>query len=233
MKKILKTLHSIIRSDNGFTLIEIVVALAIGTIIMIMVHTAHKSVLTSIRAVSENTQFHENINLAIRRMSRDIESTLYQPDNKFITFKGENQVTPPKKGSISFVTVNKSENTISGDIKSEYRQSDVKSVQYYLRPDKKFQGLFFLMRIEKNLYDNKSEDDKNSPDAPKFESLLLENITDVEYEFSTGTDWSSKWENINAVPSAIKTIIKVKDFKAREQVFTFIACPAVTRKDMK
>jgi prepilin-type N-terminal cleavage/methylation domain-containing protein len=233
MKRTYNNIIRILRTGDGFTLIEIMVALAIGTLIMIMVHSAHRSVLISVRSVTENTQFHENVNLAVRRMTRDIECAVISPDNKFIQFKGENQITPPKRGSISFVTVNRSENMISGDLRSEYRQTDVKSVQYYLRPDKKYQGLFFLMRIDKNLYDTKNDDDNSSPSTPKFESLLLENVIDMEFEFSAGTDWNSKWEMNNALPTAIRTTIKVKDFKGKDQTFIFLANPAANRKDLK
>lgn len=228
----MKKLLSIVRSDSGFSLIEIVVALAIGSLIMIMIQTAHKSILTSVRSVTENAQFYETVNLAIRRISRDIECAIYRQDNRFIIFKGENHLSPPKRGQITFVTVNSSEFAASGDLKSEYRETDVKTVQYSLRPDKKFPGLFFLMRADKNLYETREEDDTSAP-LTQYETLVLENVTDIDFEFSSGgSDWSAKWDS-PGVPWAVRTTLKAKNFRGKEEIFIFTCVPAAARKDFK
>jgi prepilin-type N-terminal cleavage/methylation domain-containing protein len=224
-------IRNIIRSDSGFSLLEIVVALAIGSIVMVMINSAHRTVLSSVKNVTQVAQFYENVNIAVRRMSRDIECAVFRQDNKSIVFKGDNQISPPKSGTISFVTVNRNELLVSGDLKSEYRETDVKSVQYRIRPDKRYPGLFFLVRAEKNLYDTREEDD-TSPLLPQFESLVLENVTDVEYEFSSGDSWNSKWD-LPGLPAAVHITIKVKDYKGKDEVFSFTCIPMASRKDLK
>jgi prepilin-type N-terminal cleavage/methylation domain-containing protein len=215
-------------NNEGFSLIEIIVAMAIGTIIMIMINTAHRSILRSVRDVTGVAEFHENVNLAIRRMDRDIESMMIRPTNKFLAMKGSNQPAELKRGILSFITVNSHEFVIEGSLGSEVHETDVKSIKYYLRPDKKYPGVNFLMRAEKNLYDTKDDDTSNDPDIPQYESLVLENVVDLQFDFMADTQWENKWDNLNP-PKQVKTTIRVKNYRGTEETYTFISLPSSAR----
>jgi prepilin-type N-terminal cleavage/methylation domain-containing protein len=71
-KKILKRIFN----RNGFTLIEILVAITLSSIIIFMIYAVHTSVIKSIHKLTGVADFYENLNLSIRKIDRDI-SCLY------------------------------------------------------------------------------------------------------------------------------------------------------------
>ena len=224
----IRKIRKAILHNEGFSLIEIIVAMAIGTIIMIMINTAHRSILRSVRDMTGIAEFHENVNLAVRRIDRDIESMMIRPSNKFLAMKGSNEPSDLKRGILSFVTVNPHEFVIEGNVGSEVHETDVKSIKYDLRPDKKYPGVNFLMRAEKNLYDTKDDESSNIPDIPQYESLVLENVVDLQFDFMADTQWDNKWDNLNP-PKQVKTTIRVKNYLGVEETFTFISLPSSAR----
>ena len=210
------------RDNAGFTLIEIVVATAVGTMIMLMIYSANRAIMFSIKDLTGVAEFHENINLSVRQMERDISCTVINPNNKNIQFKGENQFGQNSNGRLRFVTVNRHSFTMLGDVTSEVHQTDVKEVQYYLKPDPKYPGLFLMMRSEKNLYDTHNEDGSVDAVAPETESLLLENITDLKFEFAADRSFDDRW-NETAPPKAVRTTIRMKNYRGKDEVITFVS----------
>lgn len=226
----IKKLRSTCSDQSGFTLIELIVAVAISSLIMLMIYSAHKTVMSSIRDLAGIAEFHENINLTIRHMDRDISCIIVNPDNKQIKFKGENDKGGTLAGGkLNFVTVNRHSFSVLGDVESESNQTDVKAVRYYLKKDPQYQGLFFLMRSEKNLYDTKTEDGNNDTVAPETESLVLENIVDLKFEFIGDGNWDDKWSNDNP-PKAIRTTLILRNYRGKEESFIFISNILMTKK---
>lgn len=208
-------------NNNGFTILEMLVAAAISSVIMIMILQAHRTIMFSVKDMMGIAEFHENINLAVRRMDQDITSTLTESDNDSLFFIGENTPHEPFKGKLSFVTIMRTDIILSGAVTEETHKADIREISYYLKEDPLIPDLYFLIRREAYTYDDK-------PEEGGHESILLENVTDIKFEFTEKkiNNWDSAWdlEKKNRFPKAVKITLTVKDYRKQEETFTVISC---------
>ncbi|HDP79254.1 MAG TPA: hypothetical protein ENN21_00260 [Spirochaetes bacterium] len=99
-----------------------------------------------------------------------------------------------------------------------HRRTDINEVGYYLAADPKNPGLNYLMRRQDTGYDDKPEEGGSS-------DALLHNVVDLRFEFWLRNDWVDKWDSKEAsrIPSAVKTIIKLKNYRGNEETFTMLS----------
>jgi type II secretion system protein J len=201
--------------NAGFTLIEIMVATAIASIIMTMMYTSYKSIFSSIMRSTGHAEFYENVNLAISKIDQDISNTYFAKNNKNIRF-----VCEEEKGSsaITFASVNHTETNIAGSLNTPNHTSDIKEVGYFLRPDKKTRDLFFLIKREKFNYW------EEEPASGGNENILLPNVVSLKFEFHRGEQWEENWDSKqnNMIPRAVRTTLVVKNYQAKEEQFRFV-----------
>ena len=202
-------------SNEGFTLIEILVATALASLILMMAYASYRSIFDSIKRSTGRSEFYENVNLAIMKIDQDLSNTYYTRNNKNITFISEGV-----KGNsrLDFVTVNHNEYMFAGTQHTPVHESDVKEVGYYLREAKKTADLFHLIKREKFNY---WEED---PLSGGTENILLPNVVSLKFEFNKGNDWDENWDSRqnNLFPKAVKTTLVVKNYQAKEEKFEFV-----------
>ncbi len=202
--------------DAGFSIIEIMVASAIASIIMLMVYSSYKSILTSIKRSIGTAEFYEDVNLAFLKIDQDLSNAYFTQNNKKISFAG---TVEGESSRIIFVTVNHNEYMIHGNIRKPNPVSDVKEVSYYLKKDPEIRGLHYLMKHERlQYYDDRTE-------SPGMESILLPNVVGVRFDFRSGNDWTQQWDSRqnNKFPTAVRTTITVKNYQKKEEKFEFIS----------
>ena len=216
--KIIKTTHEGILSDSGFSLVEIIFATAISSVVLLMIYSAHRSISFAIQELTGVADFYENLNLTISRIDRDISCSYFKRDNKKLCFIGESGYDTPGEGKLNFVTVDHKAFSILVDSKVEYHLSDIHEVGYFLEEDKEVPGLFLLMRREENHYDD-------DPEAGGEKSIVLENVVDLQFEFKRRRNWTNKWDSRehNKFPKSVKTTLKVRNYRGNEEEFVFIS----------
>jgi type II secretion system protein J len=201
--------------NGGFTLVEIMVATAIASIMLIMAYASYKSIFDSIKRSTGRAEFYENVNLAIMKMDQDLSNAYYAKGNKNITF-----ICDTARGSarLDFVTVNHNDFNFEGTLRTPVRMSDVKEVGYYLKEAKNTMDLFRLIKREKFNY---WEED---PLSGGTESVLLPNVVSLKFEFSRGNDWAETWDSRqnSMYPKSVRTTLIVKNYQAQEEKFQFI-----------
>jgi type II secretion system protein J len=202
--------------NAGFTLIEIMVAVAIGSMILIMAYASYHSIFDSIKRSTGLSEFYENVNLALLSIDRDLSNAYFTRSNKNITFICE---TDSSGSRLNFVAVNHNDYNFIGTPNTPVRTSDVKEVGYYLRADKNTQGLSYLIKREKADY--WGED----PLSGGTENILLPNVVSLKFEFNRGNDWDDNWDSRqnNNFPKAVKTKLVVKNYQAQEETFEFVS----------
>ena len=203
-----------VKNNSGFTLIEIMAAAAIASLIMLMAYVSYYSIVKNIQTAGSYSKFYAGINSALLRIDKDI-SNMYIDINRKTVFQGNNDKAG---GTITFVTANRRDYNIIGDIKKTHPTSDINEVVYFLKAVPESYDLFFLMRAEKLGFG-----DSTFLNA----SLILENILELKFEFAQGNDWTQNWDSkeANRYPAAIKTTLRVKNQKGAEETFVFTSRP--------
>jgi type II secretion system protein J len=204
------------RGNGGFTLIEIMVATAIASIILVMAYASYRSIFDSIKRSTGRAEFYENVNLALMKIDQDISNAYYSRGNKKITFLCENE---RGNSRLNFVTVNHNDLLTAGKMNMPVRMSDVKEVGYFLRESKKTIDLFSLIKREKTCYWDED------PLTGGKENILLPNVVSLKFEFNKGNDWAEDWDSRqnNMFARAGKTTLVVKNYQAQEEKFEFIS----------
>jgi len=91
MKKILVTRHSSLVTKKGFTLIEVLVAFAILSIILAALYSTFFLSHKAMDGLDESLVKLQECRMSIDTMRRDIDSILYDPVNKNSLFKVEDR----------------------------------------------------------------------------------------------------------------------------------------------
>lgn len=219
MKRFISKYYNNKSKNAGFTLIEVLVAVAISSIIILLIYSVHSSIITSIYRLTGVAEFYENVNLAIEKIDRDIACLHFDKKNKKVNFIGESNYDTPYNGKFNFITIDYNDFLVRGTMDSPHPMSDVKEVGYFLEPMDAVPDLFNLMRREEIHYDEEPEEGGDS-------DILLENVVDLKFEFKStfSRDWSNSVDSKQTyrIPSAVKTTLIVKDYNKNDQTFVFI-----------
>ncbi len=91
----------IIKSSDGFTLIEMLVAASVSSIILLMVYTAYSSIIRTVNYGQRTASYYEELNMALRQIDYDIANTYWKKDRKNLIFICE---TRERSSVLDFVT---------------------------------------------------------------------------------------------------------------------------------
>lgn len=218
LKRFKKKFWGLIGNSSGFTLFEVVVAIAVSSLILIMVYSSHSSITRAVYQVTGIADFYENVNLALGRIDKDISCAYLNRNNKNIILSGKSNFEYPFNGKLDFVTIDHKELSILSNSKTPYPKSDVKEIGYFLKQDKKIRDLFFLERREKRHFDDE-------PDSGGESDIILENVVDLKFEFKKGNDWTNNWDSKqnNTFPKFIRTTLKIRNYNKQEEEFVLIS----------
>ncbi|MFH0976665.1 MAG: type II secretion system protein GspJ [Spirochaetota bacterium] len=217
-KIILNKAACIFRDSSGITLFEVLVGIAVSSLIFVMIYSAHSSITKSIYQVTGIADFYENVNLVLKRIDKDISNAYINKENKNICLIGKSNYESPFKGKLNFVTVNHKELSMLSDPQKSFPESDINEVGYFLIPDKKMPELSLLIRREERHYDD-------DPESGGDSDIFLENVIDLKFEYRKGNDWTNNWDSREnkAFPKVIRTILKVRNYNKDEEEFIVIS----------
>ncbi len=207
-----------IQNSEGFSLIEMLVAIAVSSVILLMLYSSYRTVISATGELTKVASFYERVNLAIHHIDHDISCAYVNRNNKEVCFIAENHTSAPYRGKLNFVTINPKKFFIAIDPAREVRQSDVHEVGYYLKSYRDKPEVFMLVKREENTYDKE-------PESGGMESVVLDNVTDIKFEFRLRNTWVDSWDSRKYLkfPAAVKTTLKVKNYRGEEEEFVFIS----------
>lgn len=214
--------HTNTSSHNGFTLIEVLVATAVSSIVLIMIYTGHHSIIRAVNSLSKTAFFYENVNMAINRMNSDFSCAYFDRYNEKLFFIGSNDYGDKSLGRVDFVTINSVDTFIAGKITNAIPASDVIEASYYLKQmeqaDEQGNFLYYLMRRTDIVYDDEPQEGGNS-------SAVLSNVVDCKFEFGISQKFTDKWDSREhrRFPNAVKTTLTVKNPHNNNETFIFIS----------
>ena len=198
----------------GFTLIEILVAATISSLIIIMLHTAYRSTLESIKSVSGFAEYHERITIALNMLGRDLSNTYISKDNPKTLFISD---VVANNSRIFFVSTNRVDFSAAGNFKKPYLMSDIRQTGYYLKENRKKSRTYILIRNEKNHYDDDFE-------TGGFENEILDNVAGLRFQYRQGNDWIDKWDSREnkRIPDSVRTTLTTINSAGKQEVFTIV-----------
>jgi type II secretion system protein J len=204
--------------DEGFSLLEVIIATAVSSVILLMVYSAHRSIMAAIYDLTGIADFYENVGLAVQRIDKDISYVFYSRFNNRVQFIGANDTGNRSNGRVQFVSSEYTDQVLLISPKIQCPRSDIREVGYYLRQDREKPGLYRLMRREENHYDDDSETGGD-------ESVLLENIVDIKFDFRQQNEWTDKWDSREhrRFPQAVRTTLTVKNYRGVNEDFIFLS----------
>lgn len=220
--KIFKNIFlKIFSNRDGLSLVEVLVAVSLSTIVMIIIYSANRTVIFSIKNLTGVVDFYQQLNMTYLKIDSDVSSILYNSTNNNLYIKSEDNPGTASGNMLSFITSKNSDFYIRKNIKNQVYECDIKEISYYLKEDPSFPDVHFLIRKESILYNQNNNELKNSYQ----ESILLTNVIDIKFEFSIRSRWEKKWDSTQTkrFPKAIKTIIIVKDYQGNEKTYSFIS----------
>ncbi len=203
---------------DGFSLIEMLVAIAVSSVILLMLYSSYRTIISATAELTKVAAFYERINLAIYHIDHDISCAFVNRNNKDVCFIAENHTSTPYRGTLNFVTINHRNFFVAIDPGKEIRQSDIHEVGYYLKSYRDKPEVFRLVKREQNTYDKE-------PESGGSESVILDNVTDIKFEFRLRNTWVDSWDSRKYIkfPAAVKTTLKIKNYRGEEEEFVFIS----------
>ena len=190
--------------NKGFTLIEIIISLIILSLILLISSNILSSALNYQSSTNLKLKNINELNLASTILRRDLRQAVNIPSRDFFgnfeagTFNG-NYINK----SISF-------NTFINDI--SINTSSVKKVLYYFNDNNLYRRQYFSSSPFKN-------DDY-------FESILLENISDVNFTYMYERRWHNSWPIGEISSRKIPTLVRI-DFKINNNDYYWIIEPDI------
>ena len=199
------------RNNAGFTLIEMLVATALASFILLAIYAANFTFIKSITQGSIISDYYTSINMVLRRIDRDILNAYWADNSKDVYFISNLEGGFSK---LNFVTVERKDYRMINNIKKDSPSSDIHEVGYYLK--KNDAGQYDLIRRSLIHYQISSIDEGE-------EEIILKNVKSLRFSFKSGNDWVDRWDTKEGMklPPGIKTTLVVIDMNNNDDIYEF------------
>ncbi len=188
--------------QRGFTLLEILIALFIFTIVSMIIVTALHTILTTQSVVEKNTARFNQLHLALIILSRDMEQVINRP---IINASGTHEAALSGTHDEIRFTHAGLPNPF-GDL----TRSTLQRVHYFSSEHKMRRETWPALDI--------------THDTPAFQRDLLENIEELHFEYldkngKFHSNWPAPGSTQNALPRAVRVYIVLKNLGKVSQLY--------------
>lgn len=177
----------------GFTLLEVMIALAILAAMSLAIFSVTSQTLTSKGMTEDRDEFNHSVTLALGKMNDDLAMAFVVKSKELlgVQFDGEYAFVG-KEDRVDFISFSHARY-----IKNA-RESDMAEISYYLVPDEEDQEKKVLMRRESPVLDKNLEEGGSA-------FPLLEGVRNlkIEYYDEKGKEWKKEWDT-KSVESGLK-----------------------------
>ncbi len=208
---------------DGFTLVELLLAAALGALVVTAAFSSISVVLKGYKKYRDRAEIYEPARLALARMSREISSVFVSPHENRTHFVGIPQVIEGvSMDQLSFIA------TVNDPLRSDEGESDLCEVHYMIDIDPETPERWLQVR-----YDPTLDDD---PMTGGTSHLLGPRVVAVRFLYFDGNYWMNEWDSEEEIPMAVSITIGVtKDgiIEDPEDIIQFstVAYPAVYKMD--
>lgn len=216
------------RRERGFTLMEILVSLAIVATMVTLIWGSFSMTARTKRKVEDIEDRYHQIRLAMTRMTREIS----------MAFLSKNDVPGTQNPRTMFVGLSNSSvddltfsNLAHMRLREDAKESDQSVVRYYSAPDREDRRQTNLMRRESR----RLGDEKPGEEGPAY--VMLEDVEELHFEYFDGpaNEWKDTWNTRSAdgMPDRLPTKVRIKltVVDERGEEMTYITATRVFLKD--
>ena len=218
-------------TSKGFTLIEILIAVAISALILTIIYGSYAASINTMNACRESADINQMARLALDRISEDISCALTSSTNENLQFVGKDseELEGTPMDTLDFTSTN------CLALFRGARECGICEIGYCIKqaPSEALWGRgtstpltgqesdsdrFVLLRREQ------SPPDKEPFSGGEFLGLA-EEIKELDFEYYDGKKWLSQWgpNEREALPSAVKISLTFQDKEGMPSTFSTIA----------
>ncbi|MFQ5456101.1 MAG: type II secretion system protein GspJ [Nitrospirota bacterium] len=199
------------KGNKGFTLIEVVISMAILAIIVTIIYETFAASFDTVERVEKDMDTYHMIRLSLSKLSNEISSAYYSNKDKNTGFVGiNNRIDDRPSDTIKFTSL------------SHYRykkyvpESDISLITYYMNFQPEDKGSLLMHQEQGNIY---------AIEGGMEEYELAENISGFDLQYYDGEKWQEEWdsEELKRLPKAVSIRLSIKDQNNRDKVFSIIA----------
>ena len=179
---------------KGFTLIEILIAVAIVSLILTIIYASYASSIDTMNYTREKMEALSMTRLILSRMSDELTSSFFSKDSEDVMFSGQ-------EGKIDFIS--SSHERIFKDSK-EY---DLSEIGYFTEAPEEGESLCLWRREDRTPDDDVLEGGEKEK--------LMEGLEGTEFKYYDGEEWRLEWdsEEESGLPQAVRVTLKFPNKK--------------------
>lgn len=206
------------RREAGFTMLEVLVSVAIIAGMMTMIWGAFSLTVRSKRRAEEIEERYHQIRLAMNRMAREISMAYLSKNDQPGAIKPRTQFAGQRNSSVD-------ELLFSGlahvRLRENARECDQSLIRYYGAPDPDDRSVTNLMRRETR----RLGVERPGEDGAAY--IMLEDVEDLHFAFfdDQANEWKETWNTTSAdgqpdrLPSKVRIELTVRDEQGKEITF--------------
>jgi general secretion pathway protein J len=216
------------RQDAGFTLMEVLVSIAIVAGMMTMLWGSFSLAVDSKRSVERIEERFHGIRLAMGRMAREISMAYLSKNDQPGKLKPQTTFQGQRNSSVDDLLFSALAHM---RLKENAKECDQSLIRYYAAPDPEDRSVTNLMRRESR----RLGVEHPGEDGPAY--IMLEDIEELHFEYfdEQNNEWKETWNTVSAdgqpdrLPSKVRIMLTLKNEDDKE--VTFVTATRVQLQD--
>jgi len=212
------TPHARDGSQGGFTLMEVLVSIAIVAGMMVLLWGSFSLTVAAKRRVETIEDRYHQIRLAMTRMTREISMAYLSKNDQPSKIKPRTQFFGARNSSVDDLMFSALAHV---RLQENAKECDQSLLRYYAAPDPEDRSVTNLMRRESR----RLGVERPGEDGPAY--IMLEDIEDLHFEYfdEQANEWKETWNTTSAdgqpdrLPTKVRIALTVRNETGKEVTF--------------
>ncbi|MBP7141877.1 MAG: type II secretion system minor pseudopilin GspJ [Opitutaceae bacterium] len=189
------------RPSSGFTLLEVILAMAVGAIVILAIQSVFFGALRLRNTSEQRTERELSLYRALDLMKKDFAGLMLPGGVLAADFQTETSYS--LDSSVSGERISAEFFTDSGLIDAFTPFADVQRVAYYLSPSPDSDQQELVRTVSRNLLPTVEDNPEIQP--------LLEGVESAYFEYFDGSSWTETWDSsvTSSLPTAVRLTLQL------------------------